>query len=353
MAPEPVRSRHSSDSYRLALTPAGAGVLGLFFPGIVIAAVSQQQPLIAICVGAGLILALNAALARIAAWRIEIGLRVRTTATAGSVVPATVTLGGRGAVECAVGIERGVRSWTAAVTPTRGDLGFRVERRGVVDALCVRVQTAVPFGLTAFIRHSTITLDESLHVGPLPVAVDARPAMFSSEGGDGRHAATDEETIGLREYSMGDSQRDIHWPTVARTGELMVRDRRRSGLREKVAVLVAVQGETELVDKGLGRAMTVVGGLLNDGYPVVLTTTERRPDPKLRPRAKPARARPRDLARRDLAPRVEVTAAVVGRDQLIERLARACAPAPGPLSTGRSEAHLLVTEKGVSWHSPS
>lgn len=337
MAPERGRHGPSVDSYRLALTPAGAGVLGLFFPGLIIAAVSDQQPLVAICVGAGLILVVNAVLARIAVQRLEIGLRVPETATAGSIIRATVTLGGGGEAECAVGIEGGVRPWTAAVTPTRGDLGFSVEKRRVVDRLAVKVQTAVPFGLTAFVRHSSIALDQSLHVGPSPVAVDVLPAMRSSGDGDGGHAAIDEETIGLRPYSAGDSQRHIHWPTVARTGELMVRDRRRSHTPEKVSILVAVRGETEDVEQGLGRAMTVVSRLLNDGHPVVLTTTERHPAP----------------AMGGIAPRVEVTAGVVGRAQLIERLARACTPAPGPLQSRLSEAHLLVSEEGLSWHSPS
>ena len=49
---------------RIGLTPAGAGVLSLFAPGLLIAAATHQTVLIALCLAAGMLLSVDVLSAR-------------------------------------------------------------------------------------------------------------------------------------------------------------------------------------------------------------------------------------------------------------------------------------------------
>lgn len=54
--------------------------------------------------------------------------------------------------------------------------------------------------------------------------------------------ASDEEFVGLREYSVGDDPRRIHWPSSARHGELMVRQLEHD-IQEEAVVYLDTDGE--------------------------------------------------------------------------------------------------------------
>ncbi len=101
----------------------------------------------------------------------------------------------------------------------------RSHRRGRFTLGPVRLVTTDPFGLTS--SHADIVrLD---HVVVLPRVVDlgtGRPpgVGFGNEG-ETPHLVSlhGEDDASVREYRDGDSLRRIHWPSTARTGELMVR----------------------------------------------------------------------------------------------------------------------------------
>jgi uncharacterized protein (DUF58 family) len=111
----------------------------------------------------------------------------------------------------------------------RGSKSFRVRstinRRGLFSVGPVRVTTGDPFGL---FRH-TRAFGPAQNVLVYPRAVDlpdffVPPANLPGEGRFRRrtHYVTPNAS-GVRPYEFGDSFNRIHWPSSARTGELMVK----------------------------------------------------------------------------------------------------------------------------------
>ncbi|MGF1595771.1 MAG: DUF58 domain-containing protein [Acidimicrobiales bacterium] len=326
------------DRYRLVLTPAGAGVLSLFFPGLLIAGVTRQRLLVAISVGAGLILVLNAIIARLALRRVGVTVDAPDRATAGQELTVVVAVDGPAGLECVVGIERSTRPWVAAVVPCRGPVDVAWTQRGTVTHLTIRLQTAVPFGLAAFVRLHHAPLAEPLLVGPAPIAV----AVPLDPGAAADQAWGTGDPVGVRDYAPGDRRRDVHWPTVARTGRLMVVERGGEATTDEMTIVVDAAPGDDL-DDVLGRARAAVEALLASGRRVDLTTCETRPAPG------PGRRRPAVTG----TDAVAVTGPVADRRELIARLAVADAgPVPTPVP-GLARPTLVVSPEGLRWASPS
>jgi uncharacterized protein (DUF58 family) len=100
-----------------------------------------------------------------------------------------------------------------------------IRRRGLYAVGPVEVSTGDPFGL---FRHSR-TFGRSQNVLVYPRALDlpefsVPPANLPGEGRFRRatHYVTPNAS-GVRPYEFGDSLNRIHWPSTARTGELMVK----------------------------------------------------------------------------------------------------------------------------------
>jgi uncharacterized protein (DUF58 family) len=375
-----------ADRYLIALTPAGAGFLSLFSPGLLVAAVTRQRLLIALSVAAGLMLLANALLAWLAVRTVAIDVRAPDTATVGHPLPIRLKLDGRRPVECVAGIDGATRPWIAATVPATGEVEVIPEHRGVVDRVGVRLQTAAPFGLTAWVRSVSVPLARRLHVGPPALAVDLpvelRPSAVAAAAG-----ADPAEPVGLREYAFGDPLRDVHWPAVARSGRLVVKDRSRVSTSQTVAVFVDVDpgAETARVDEALGRARSVMEQLLASGFQIELTTVEPAASPasadatagsitgavvvgRVRPwwsptgrRSTPA-ASGTETARRTVVTRravVERMAMVCGGRPDVASLAGVGRPGHDPRRTSNGEgpsglawAELTVTTEELRWRWP-
>lgn len=309
--------------HRWSLTPAGSGVFSLFFPGLLIAAVARQPLLVAITVAAGLLLAANAVLARVAVGRLGVTATAPATATVGTVVSAAVSLDVTGPpLECAVGVDSAKPTWLPARAPAAGTVSFRPSGRGVETGLTMRLATAVPLGLTSCSRTISAPLAGPLHVAPRPV-----PTTFDRSAGRSPDPALGPgDPIGLRPYVPGDAQRDVHWPSVARTRTLLVRDRRRTESLTELRLTVAGGGDG--LERALGRARAVAEPELAGGRRVVLTTIERRPG----------------------GPPVTVTDRVDSGAELLRRLAAATGGEPVPGGPGPD---ILVTDEGVRWRDGS
>lgn len=320
---------------RLSLSPGGSGVLSLFFPGLLIAAVSRQHLLVAVSVAAALVLVVDAVAARTGTGRVAVAVSGPTSTTAGTAVPITVSLEGPSGLECAVGIDGSRPALAAALVPETASAVVVFDQRRVVDRLTVRVRTAGPLGLVTSTRALAARLAEPLHVAPAPV-----PATLPSLGLDGgpTQRALGGDPIGLRPYAPGDPRRDVHWPSVARTGTLLVRDRRRSLALVDVAVRIDL-GRSAGIDDALGRARTAIGTLTAAGCRVVLTTLE-----EVAGGRTPARGR----ARRPET--VTVVDAVDTHDELLRRLARVAVGSPEPDGPGR---RLMITSEGLWWQGSS
>jgi uncharacterized protein (DUF58 family) len=113
--------------------------------------------------------------------------------------------------------------------PAKGSRTFRVKstitRRGLYGVGPVMVKTGDPFGL---FRHER-SFGRAQNVLVYPRAVElpnfhVPPANLPGEGRFRRrtHYVTPNAS-GVRPYEFGDSYNRIHWPSTARTGELMVK----------------------------------------------------------------------------------------------------------------------------------
>lgn len=352
------RWRRRANRYRLALTPAGAGVLTLCFPGLLVSAASGQRPLMALSLGAALVLAANAVWALVALRSFTVTVQAPAAVTVGSAVPLTVAVTGPHRLEGALGVRGGVRRWVPAEMPGEGEVLWRPRSRGVVEHIIVRLQSSIPLGLAAVVRELAVAPPAPVHAAPAaePVARLAVPATGPRrlDGPAGDDAAPTEpapgggavdarllvaagagpgDPLGLRPYVAGDPGRDVHWPTVARTGILMVRERPpEPAFTPEVTVAVRAADEADL-DRVAAQARGAAEQLLQAGYPVRIDSVE-------------AGAR--------------VVGPVHGRDDLIVRLARLGPGEPGPTDGqrepgggGRWQARLVVDQDGLRWRSPA
>ena len=327
--------------YRLALTPSGAGVLTLFFPGLLVAVASAQQALVALSLGAAIVLGANAlwVLLSLRSLSVEIGGPV--TATTGASVPLTVVVAGPRRLECGLGLEGGVRTWLPAQLPGQGEVRWRAERRGVLDRVTVRIQSSVPLGLTAVVRRLEVPLGLPIHIAP-PAQVVSLPIELAGED-RADLAAGRSDPVGLRPYQAGDGGRDIHWPTVARTATMMVKDRGQAVAGAELTVMVVVNRPDD-VEQVLGWARGALERLLQAGYDIKLTTLE----------TDDVSRSPRRWARRQAPTAGElrmVSAGVRGRDDVIKRLARVAvgSSAVGSSAVGGGRLGLVIDHEGLRW----
>jgi len=166
----------------------------------------------------------------------------------------------------------GPRSFDFSTTreSSRIEVPLTFARRGVYTLGPAEVRVADPFGLLRFARRD----GERTEVVVYPRVYELRG--FPLRGGNveagttGSRGRRGEEFANLREYRRGDDKRHIHWKSLARTGELFVKefslqaprrhtvalDLRREGLRTQEseiedAVSVAASVLTHLAGEGL------------------------------------------------------------------------------------------------------
>jgi uncharacterized protein (DUF58 family) len=166
------------------------------------------------------------------------------------------------------------------VPPLRGTGATAIEaaltfaRRGVYELGPAEVWVTDPFGLLRFVKR----FEERTEVVVYPEVFDL--SGFPLSGGDvevgalGSRGRRGDEFAGLREYRHGDDRRHIYWKSVARTGELYVKefaleaprrytvalDLRREGLR-------TVEAE---VEDAVSVAASVITRLARESLPFKL-----------------------------------------------------------------------------------
>ena len=109
--------------------------------------------------------------------------------------------------------------------------------RQALGPLTVKVED--PFGLAN--RTAVLEDHTDLVVLPrvLPLATSRQPSSGVGSEGEQAHliALHGEDDVTVREYREGDDLRRIHWPSTARTGEIMVRQEDRPAQRRAVVLL--------------------------------------------------------------------------------------------------------------------
>jgi uncharacterized protein (DUF58 family) len=110
---------------------------------------------------------------------------------------------------------------------TRASYRLPTESRGRIEIGPMRTKVTDPFGLAASTR--TSAPDASLLVLPRidPILPPPQPGGTVAQASDrspNRVGANGDEFSSLRAYAIGDDLRKVHWPSSARTGELVVRN---------------------------------------------------------------------------------------------------------------------------------
>jgi uncharacterized protein (DUF58 family) len=196
--------------------------------------------------------------------RLRVRLEVPPDAVVGEPLPVRI-VAPSGASVVLVRVEALGLPWVRA---RRGVVTAAPVRRQVLDAVELEAWCAAPLGLVAWRRRVRVPLAEPVYVAPapLPMAVPARPA--APAGGD-------EVVRGVRRYQPGDPQRLVHWPSLARTGSLDVRELEAPG-RPRLAVVVDLDGPagSGAVERVASQAAGLVAAGLRQGLEVVLVTVE-------------------------------------------------------------------------------
>jgi uncharacterized protein (DUF58 family) len=148
-------------------------------------------------------------------------------------------------------------------------------RRGRYTVGPVEVQFRDPFGLLIF-RRKAGKKEEVLVYPPLRDLKELRLHPGSSEiRGSPAFTGRGEEFSGLREYRRGDEPRHIHWKSVARTGELHVKEFTSEAPTRHTVVLDL--SSTERVEWAVSVAGSVLYQLLQRGLVFSLVCNGFRP----------------------------------------------------------------------------
>lgn len=165
-----------------------------------------------------------------------------------------------------------VSGLVALDVPVAGRITVTPTRRGVLDSIHATVTSDAPFGLARASRTVAIPLVSPIEVAPKPLPHPLPAATATSHDGDGapQHRVGDGDVVrSLREYSVGDAPRLIHWAASARAGELRVKELEPPD-HPQLEVVVDVSGPNGEV--AAARAAGLIRTGLNNGLPVTLHT---------------------------------------------------------------------------------
>ncbi len=153
-------------------------------------------------------------------------------------------------------------------------------RRGIVEAAPVEIASTAPFGVAEAKR--SIGSPVKTVIFPRVVPLDGLPFMEgvadrSSLLGPGTQRGDGHEFLGVRDYRHGDSLRNVHWPSTARRGALVVKEME---LERPGSLIIIVDtwadggsGETAL-DLCCTVAASVAMEALGTGHDVLLAAAQ-------------------------------------------------------------------------------
>lgn len=181
-------------------------------------------------------------------------LTVRTT-KGGIVLPGRVDVPvGEGLVDVAVPLLRAGHEYSE-------DVVIPTDRRGVITVGPVRTVRGDPLGILA--RETTWDDTHTLFVHPVTTVLRSTNAGFirDLEGSASRTVVdADISFHAIREYAPGDSPRQIHWKSTAKTGTLMVRQYEETR-RSRMVIALAVSEAEYASDDEFELAVSAAGSL--------------------------------------------------------------------------------------------
>jgi uncharacterized protein (DUF58 family) len=154
-------------------------------------------------------------------------------------------------------------------------------RRGIVEGGEVQVASTAPFGVAEAMR--TIEAHGRIVIFPRVMPVDLSPFLAGWIGSSAVHGPSarrgnGQELLGVRDYRYGDSVRNVHWPSTARRGALVVREmevERPAGLLILVDTWADGGEGQSLLDLCCTVAASVAVQAQGSGHDVLLGAAER------------------------------------------------------------------------------
>jgi len=160
---------------------------------------------------------------------------------------------------------------------SRIEVPLTFSRRGVYELGPAEVRVADPFGLLGFARR----FEERTEVVVYPSVHELRG--FPLRGGNveagtrGSRGRRGEEFANLREYRRGDDRRHIHWKSLARTGELFVKEFSLQAPRRHTVALdlrrEGIRTQDNEVEDAVSAAASVLTHLARESLPFRLLST--------------------------------------------------------------------------------
>ncbi len=136
-------------------------------------------------------------------------------------------------------------------------------KRGRHELGPAEVRTADPFGLLRFIRKFDERTEVMVYPEVFELASFPLPGSSREMGIRGSFASQGDEFSGLREYRRGDDRRHINWKSVARTGQLVVREFAQEAPRRHAVVLDLYRPETGSPEAEIEDAVSAAGSVLS------------------------------------------------------------------------------------------
>lgn len=162
---------------------------------------------------------------------------------------------------------------------TRANYRVPTTTRGVIPIGPMHTVVTDPFALARVKR--TSAPDTSLLVLPViePIAAPPRPGGDQAAHPDriaGRLSPSGDEFASLRTYAVGDDLRKVHWPSTARTGELLVRTEQmpEHGYSTVVLDVRRSSADAETFERMVSAAASLVAALHDRGDVIQLATTD-------------------------------------------------------------------------------
>jgi uncharacterized protein (DUF58 family) len=159
----------------------------------------------------------------------------------------------------------------------RIEVPITFSRRGIYELGPAEVSVADPFGLLRFAR----MFWERTEVVVYPQVYELRG--FPLRGGNveagtrGSRGRRGEEFANLREYRRGDDRRHIHWKSLARTGELFVKEFSVQAPRRHTVALdlrrEGIRTQDNEVEAAVSAAASVLTHLVRENLPFRLLST--------------------------------------------------------------------------------
>ncbi len=152
-------------------------------------------------------------------------------------------------------------------------------KRGLYELGPAEIRTTDPFGLLRFVRRFGTRTEVTVYPEVFELAGFPLRGKKGDAGTLGSFAQRGDEFSGLREYRRGDDRRHIHWKSVARTGELVVKEFAQESPQRHAVVLDLRRpgiGATEAeIEDAISVAGSVLYHLVREGLPFRLLCTDK------------------------------------------------------------------------------